>query len=233
MYQNTYNLYSWNSPTCFDPAGSSSGRIVCYTVGCTYTVQWERAFAFILRRRMKAKAHSHPPLWGILYCPRSGYNLILRCEVSCTVCGQVIPWSSVVRYLVLSAVRVYPDPPLWGILYCPRSGYTLTLRCEVSCTVRSQGLPWPSVVRYLVLSAVRVYPDPPLWGILYCPRSGYTLTAASTRYLTAEDESKGTFSLNCISAFNSVTDYSPWRWPSRVETCSRFLRIKIVCILVH
>jgi hypothetical protein len=40
----------------------------------------------------------------------------------------------------------------------------------------------------------------------------------------------GTFSRNCISASNGVTDYSPWRWPSRVETCRRFLKIKISCI---
>jgi hypothetical protein len=43
----------------------------------------------------------------------------------------------------------------------------------------------------------------------YCPRSGYTLTADSTRYLSTDDESKRIFSLNCISASNSVTDYSP------------------------
>jgi hypothetical protein len=130
--------------------------------------------------------------------------------VSFTVRGQ--------GYLVLSAVR--------GILYCPLSGVSCTVRGQgylvlsavrgilycpqsgVSCTVRGQG--------YLVLSAVR--------GILYCPRSGY---------LTTEDESEDTFSLNCTSASNSVTDQSPWRWPSRVETCRSVLRIKIECILVH
>jgi hypothetical protein len=29
MHQNIYKLYSQKSPTCFDPAGPSSGRIVC------------------------------------------------------------------------------------------------------------------------------------------------------------------------------------------------------------
>jgi hypothetical protein len=58
-------------------------------------------------------------------------------------------------------------------------------------------------------------------------------TADSTRHLSTEDESKDTFSLNCVSASNSVTDYSPWRWPSRVEIWRRFLRIKIVCIVVR
>jgi hypothetical protein len=52
-------------------------------------------------------------------------------------------------------------------------------------------------------------------------------TADSSRHLSTEDESKGTFSLNCISASNSVTDYYPWRWSSRVKTCRSFLRIKI------
>jgi hypothetical protein len=60
-----------------------------------------------------------------------------------------------------------------------------------------------------------------------------TETADSTRHLSTEDENKGTFSLNSISASNSVTDYSPWRLPSRVETCRKFSRIKIICILVH
>jgi hypothetical protein len=39
MQQNTYNLYSYKSPTCFDPAGPSSGRIVLIHYGCVYTCQ--------------------------------------------------------------------------------------------------------------------------------------------------------------------------------------------------
>jgi hypothetical protein len=193
VHQNTYNLYSWKPPTFFDPAGSSSGRIVCYTVGYTYTVKWECAFAFILRWEVSCTVRGQQR--GILYCPRSAE-----------------------RYLVLSAVsREVPCTvriQQRGALYCPRSAERcLVLSAvsrEVPCTVRGQQR-----------------------GALYCPRSGYTLTADSTRYLSTEDESKGTFSRNCISASNSVTDYSPWRWPRRVETCRRFLQIKIVCILVH
>jgi hypothetical protein len=54
----------------------------------------------------------------------------------------------------------------------------------------------------------------------------HTLTADSTRYLITEDESKGTFSLKCISTSKSVTDYSPWRWLSRVETYRSFFTNK-------
>jgi hypothetical protein len=58
-------------------------------------------------------------------------------------------------------------------------------------------------------------------------------SAVGGRRQTAWAMARPHFSLNCMSAFNSVTDYSPWRWPRRVETCRRFLRIKIVCNLVH
>jgi hypothetical protein len=54
----------------------------------------------------------------------------------------------------------------------------------------------------------------------------HTLTAGSTRYLSTEDESKATISLNRISVSNCVTDYSPWRWPSRLETCRSFFTNK-------
>jgi hypothetical protein len=37
----------------------------------------------------------------------------------------------------------------------------------------------------------------------------HILTADSARHLSTEDDNKGTFSLNCTSASNSVTDYSP------------------------
>jgi hypothetical protein len=89
------------------------------------------------------------------------------------------------------------------------------LRWEMSCTVRGQSA---FILR---------------WEMSCTVRGQVSLTADSTRHLSTEDESKGTFSLNCTSASNSVTDYSPWRWPSRVETCRSVLRIKIVCILVH
>jgi hypothetical protein len=62
MHRNIYNLYSWKSPTCFDPAGPSSGRIVLIHYGCFYTVNCECALGFILRLR------------GIVFCPRSGYT---------------------------------------------------------------------------------------------------------------------------------------------------------------
>jgi hypothetical protein len=42
-----------------------------------------------------------------------------------------------------------------------------------------------------------------------------------------------TFTLNCINATIVYQNYSPWRWPSRVETCRRLLLIKIIYILVH
>jgi hypothetical protein len=58
MHQNIYNLYSWKSPTCFDPAGPSSGRIILIHYGCVYTVKCECALRFIHRLR------------GIVYCPR-------------------------------------------------------------------------------------------------------------------------------------------------------------------
>jgi hypothetical protein len=143
----------------------------------------------------------HPPLRGVLYCPRSGYKLpgecafafILRWEVSCTVRGQGMNClenapllsSPVERCLVLSAVRVWTPwrmclcfhPPLRGVLYCPRSGYEL---CLENVPLLSS-----SVERCLVLSAVRVWTawrmclcfHPPLGSVLYCPRSGYELPA--------------------------------------------------------
>jgi hypothetical protein len=43
----------------------------------------------------------------------------------------------------------------------------------------------------------------------------------------------GTFTLNCINATIVYQNYSPWRWPSRVETFRRLIRIKIIYILVH
>jgi hypothetical protein len=40
----------------------------------------------------------------------------------------------------------------------------------------------------------------------------------------------GTFTLTCINATTVYQNYSPWRWPSRVETCRRLSRIKIIYI---
>jgi hypothetical protein len=38
---------------------------------------------------------------------------------------------------------------------------------------------------------------------------------------------QGTFTLHCIKATIVYQYYSPWRCPSRVETCRRLLRIKL------
>jgi hypothetical protein len=108
IHQNIYNLYSWESPTCFDPAGPSSGRIVLIDYGCVYTVKCECALGFILRLR------------GIVYCPRSSSIP----GISCTVRGHP-PFE---RYRVLSAVILR----LRDIVYCPRSSSVW----EVSSTVR-------------------------------------------------------------------------------------------------
>jgi hypothetical protein len=191
MHQNEYHFIRVNLLPVSTLLGHLQGEY-SVTLLDGHTVKWECAFAFILR-------------W----------------DVSCTARGlrENVPLlsSSVDRCLVLSAVSVRRclcfHPPLTGVLYCPRSpwecAFAFVLRWQVSCTAR--GLRKGTFSR----SAV------------------HTLTADSTRHLTTEDESKGTFPLNCISASNSVTEYSPWWCPSRVETCRRFLRIKIVCILVH
>jgi hypothetical protein len=59
MHQNIYNLYLWKSPTCFDPAGPYSGRIVLIHYGCVYSVKCECALGVILRLR------------GTVYCQLS------------------------------------------------------------------------------------------------------------------------------------------------------------------
>jgi hypothetical protein len=112
MHQNIHNLYSWKSPTCFDPAGPSSGRRVSIHYGCVYTVKCESALGSILR---------------------------------------VLP--------------------------------------------------------------------------------AHTRTVHFTSH--TEDGSWGTFTLNCINATTVYRNYSPWTWPSRVETCRRLSRIKIIYIFVY
>jgi hypothetical protein len=57
-----------------------------------------------------------------------------------------------------------------------------------------------------------------LRGIVYCPRTEHDTSQT-------EDETQGTFTLNCINATTAYQDYSPWRWPSRVETDRRLSRI--------
>jgi hypothetical protein len=66
----------------------------------------------------------------------------------------------------------------------------------------------------------------------YPPFERYrVLSAARTVHDTSqtEDETLGTFTLNCINATRVYPGYSPWRWPSRVETCRRLLRLRL-CI---
>jgi hypothetical protein len=48
MHQNIYNLYSLKSPTCFDPAGPSSGRIILIHYDRIYIFKCECALGFIL-----------------------------------------------------------------------------------------------------------------------------------------------------------------------------------------
>jgi hypothetical protein len=124
MHQNIYNLYSWKSPTYFDSAGPSSGRIIFIHYGCIYIVKCECALGFTLRLR------------GVVYCPRSVRVNVpwvspSVSEVSCTVRGLSVwmcPWfhPPFERCRVLSAVcpcecALGFTLRLRGAVYCPRS----------------------------------------------------------------------------------------------------------------
>jgi hypothetical protein len=61
-----------------------------------------------------------------------------------------------------------------------------------------------------------------LLGHLRCLRG-----VASRDTSQTEDEAQGTFELNSINATRLYQYYSPRIWPSRAETCRKFLRIKL------
>jgi hypothetical protein len=146
--------------------------------------------------------------------------------------------------------------PLWGISYCPCTDCILTIQCTdciltIQCTDCIQTIQCTDCIQTIQCTdCMLTIQCTDCMLTIQCTDCILTIQCTdciltiqctdSTRYLTTEDESNGTFSRNCISASSSVTDCSPWRWPSRVETCRRLLRIKIYVfwciswwILVH
>jgi hypothetical protein len=124
MHQNIYNLYSWKSATCCDPAKPSSGRMFLIYYGCVYTVKCECALGFIL------------PLRCIVYSPRSvsaRHRLYtLNCINATIVYQKYSPWiwpNRVETYSRLSRIKIIYTlvPQLFIISYSRRSYITVLI----------------------------------------------------------------------------------------------------------